>query len=80
MTGEKSTKISRGRKTMGGGMLSHGWLCCLVLLVATFSLEPVITQTSTANKSTLVLLDNLAIKETHSTFFRKLQGTYKRFI
>lgn len=59
------------------------WISCLIVLIASFSLGKVTTQNSSANKNTLVLLDNLAIKETHSMFFRKLQGnhtTSKRFI
>lgn len=30
-----------------------------------------------AGGETLVLLDNLAIKETHSMFFKSLKGNYK---
>ena len=30
--------------------------------------------TSTADRETLVLLDNLAIRETHSIFFKSLSG------
>jgi len=60
--------------TKGAAFLSHRWMCCLVL-VASFSLGPVTTQPSTANKNTLVLIDNLAIKETHSVFFKKLQDS-----
>ncbi|OXA58483.1 dolichyl-diphosphooligosaccharide--protein glycosyltransferase 48 kDa subunit [Folsomia candida] len=51
------------------------WISCLIVLIASFSLGKVTTQNSSANKNTLVLLDNLAIKETHSMFFRKLQDS-----
>jgi hypothetical protein len=45
-----------------------------LVLLATALLLPLSSQFS-ASKETLVLLDNLAIKETHSIFFKALQGT-----
>lgn len=49
-------------------MTRSTFLLVVAALVATVSAIP-------AEPNTLVLLDNLAIKETHSIFFRVLQGT-----
>jgi len=45
----------------------------LLVALCLFFIDCVNTQSPQANKNTLVLVDNLAIKETHSTFFRRLQ-------
>lgn len=47
-----------------------GVVACLILV-----LTIIVTGTSAGGR-TLVLLDNLAIKETHSIFFKILQGMY----
>ena len=38
---------------------------------------PALFAITNAGGNTLVLLDNLAIKETHSLFFKSLQGSYR---
>lgn len=43
-----------------------------------FLLLPAIFAVTHAGGNTLVLLDNLAIKETHSIFFKSLQGSYRQ--
>lgn len=52
---------------------ASSWTLAQVILVLCLSVVVDITR-GQATKSTLVLLDNLAVKETHSTFFRTLQS------
>lgn len=67
------------RKVNQRSWIQLGFAHALLVIVCCILTEPVSTQTPQANKNTLVLVDNLAIKETHSTFFRRLQGNYLNF-
>lgn len=48
------------------------WTPCLVFAALAVAAATAVPH----DRDTLVLLDNLAIKETHSIFFKSLQGLY----
>lgn len=54
------------------GVMGQFWFSPTILLVA--CLGACILQPIWANGSTLVLLDEMSIRTTHSTFFKALQG------